>query len=82
MIKNLRRAKIFAIIFVIFAWDDIHYILVKFESERVHRSESPKNGRIGARELKLKKIGQDKVQIRYKNCQKKKFWAFQNDFEI
>ena len=45
---------IIAIFFVIFDENDVFYILVEFESDRMSPGESAKNGRIGAHGLNCK----------------------------
>ena len=42
------------IFFVIFDEDDVLYILVEFESDRMSSRETAKNGRIGAHGLNFK----------------------------
>ena len=49
-----KKQKILPIFFVIFDEDDVLYILVEFENDRMSPHESPENGRIVAHGLNFK----------------------------
>ena len=64
--------------FVIFDKNDVHYILVKFESDRISPRESAKNGRNGAHGLNCKIFVnfEFRFEIYHKNYpMKKKFMS-------
>ena len=70
--------------FVIFDEDDILYILVEFERDRISPRQSGKNGRIGAHELNCKLFVNSKLkfEIYDKNYPMKRIPSLYDTFEI
>ena len=70
--------------FVIFDEDDVLYILVEFESDRMSPRESAKNGRIGAHGLNWKIFVNSELifEIYHKNYPRKKISCLWDTFEI
>ena len=73
-----------AIFFVIFDEDDILYILVEFEDNRISPRKSTENGRIGAHGLNCKIFVNSELlfEIYDKNYSKKKISCLYDTFEI